>query len=314
MLKMTRLAIVVPCYNEEAVLPETARRLLALLAELRTKGTVAADSAVYFVDDGSRDATWQLIEALAAGGTQVRGIKLSRNCGHQNALMAGLFSVPGDTVISIDADLQDDPQAIPAMLAAHQAGADVVYGVRRRRDADTYFKRLSARAYYWLLARLGVEIVSNHADYRLLSRRALDALAQYGERNMFLRGIVPQLGFNSAVVYFDRAERFAGESKYPFRKMLAFALEGVTSFSVAPLRAITVLGLGVSILSLAGGCWVLWERIVNNQGVPGWASTMVPMFFLGGVQLLSLGVIGEYVAKIYMETKGRPRYVIEREV
>jgi glycosyltransferase involved in cell wall biosynthesis len=311
---MIRLAIVVPCYNEEAVLPETARQLLALLADLQIQGMVSADSAVYFVDDGSRDATWRLIETLAAAGPQVRGIKLSRNCGHQNALMAGLFSVPGDTVISIDADLQDDPEAMRAMLAAHQAGADVVYGVRRRRDADTSFKRMSAQAYYGLLARLGVEIVFNHADYRLLSRRALDALAQYGERNMFLRGIVPQLGFNSAVVYFDRAERFAGESKYPFRKMLAFALEGVTSFSVAPLRAITLFGVGVSMLSLAGACWALWEKVVNNQGVPGWASTMVPLFFLGGVQLLSLGVIGEYVAKIYMETKGRPRYIIEREI
>ena len=311
---MTRLSIVVPCYNEAEALPDTARRLLALLAELRTQNAAGEGSAIYFIDDGSRDATWQIIEALAATEAQVRGIKLSRNCGHQNALLAGLFSVPGDAVISIDADLQDDPQAIHAMLAAQRAGADVVYGVRRRRDADTWFKRMSAQGYYRLLARLGVEIVFNHADYRLLSRRALDALAQYGERNMFLRGIVPQLGFNSATVYFDRSERLAGESKYPFNKMLAFALEGVTSFSVAPLRAITVFGLGVSLLSLAGGCWVLWERLVNHLGVPGWASTMVPMFFLGGVQLLSLGVIGEYVAKIYMESKGRPRYIIEREV
>jgi glycosyltransferase involved in cell wall biosynthesis len=311
---MTRLAIVVPCYNEEAVLPETARRLLALLNALREQGAAGEGSAIHFVDDGSRDATWQVIETLAAAEPQIRGIKLSRNCGHQNALLAGLLTVPGEAVISIDADLQDDPEAIRAMVAAHQGGADVVYGVRRQRSADTAFKRGSAQLYYWLLARLGVEIVFNHADYRLLSRRALDALAQYGERNMFLRGIVPQLGYNSAVVYFDRAERFAGESKYPLKKMLAFALEGVTSFSVAPLRAITVFGMGVSVLSLAGGCWVLWERIVNHEGVPGWASTMVPLFFLGGVQLLSLGVIGEYVAKIYMESKQRPRFIIEREL
>lgn len=311
---MTRLAIVVPCYNEEAVLPETARRLLELLVDLRTRGEVGEGSALYFVDDGSRDETWQIIEALAATEPQVRGIKLSRNCGHQNALLAGLFTVPGDTVISIDADLQDDPEAMRAMLAAHRAGADVVYGVRRSRTADTFFKRFSAQGYYWLLGRLGVEIVFNHADYRLLSRRAIDALAQYGERNIFLRGVVPQLGFNNAVVYFDRAERFAGETKYPLKKMLAFALEGVTSFSVAPLRAITLFGLCVSILSLAGGLWTLWERIVNDVGVPGWASTLVPMFFLGGVQLLSLGVIGEYVAKTYMESKNRPRYIIDREV
>lgn len=311
---MTRLAIVVPCYNEQAVLPETARRLLALLRDLRANGEAGEGSALYFVDDGSRDATWQLIETLASTNAEVRGIKLSRNCGHQNALLAGLSSVPGDAVITIDADLQDDPEAMRAMLSAHRAGADVVYGVRRQRLADTRFKRISALAYYRLLGRLGADIVYNHADYRLLSRRALDALAQYGERNMFLRGIVPLLGFNSATVHFDRAERFAGASKYPLGKMLAFALEGVTSFSVAPLRAITLFGLGVSVLSLAGGCWVLWERLVNHEGVPGWASTMVPLFFLGGVQLLSLGVIGEYVAKIYMESKGRPRYIIEREL
>ena len=311
---MTRLAIVVPCFNEEAVLPETARRLLALLADLRARAEVSEGSAVYFVDDGSSDATWQIIAALAVTEPQVHGLKLSRNRGHQNALLAGLFKVPGDVVISIDADLQDDPEAMRAMLAAHRAGAEVVYGVRRRRDADTIFKRVSAEGYYRLLGRLGVEVKFNHADYRLLSRRVIDALAQYGERNMFLRGIVPQLGFDSAVVHYDRSERFAGETKYPLRKMLAFGLEGVTSFSAAPLRAITMFGLSVSLLSFAGGLWTLWERLVNNEGIPGWASTLVPMFFLGGIQLLSLGVIGEYVAKIYMESKGRPRYIIDREV
>lgn len=311
---MTRLAIIVPCYNEEEALPETARRLLALLTDLQAQGDVSDDSGLYFVNDGSRDRTWQLIEGLAAANPQVHGIKLSRNCGHQNALLAGLFTAPCDVAISIDADLQDDPEAMRAMLAAHRGGADVVYGVRRRRTADTFFKRFSAEGYYWLLARLGVEIVFNHADYRLLSRRAIDALAQYRERNMFLRGVVPKLGFDSAVVHYDRSARLAGETKYPLKKMIAFALEGVTSFSVAPLRAIMWFGLCVSVLSFAGGLWTLWERLVNNVGVPGWASTLVPMFFLGGIQLLSLGVIGEYVAKIYMESKARPRYIIDREI
>jgi glycosyltransferase involved in cell wall biosynthesis len=313
-MNMTKLAIVVPCYNEEAVLPETARRLLALLVDLQTQGGVDDSSALYFVDDGSGDKTWQIIETLAAAEPHVHGLKLSHNCGHQNALLAGLFTVPGDVVVSIDADLQDDPEAIRGMLAAHRAGADVVYGVRRHRTADTFFKRFSAEGYYRLLGRLGVKVVFNHADYRLLSRRAIDALKLYGERNIFLRGIVPQLGFDSAVVHYDRAERFAGETKYPLKKMLAFALEGVTSFSVAPLRAITWFGLCVAVLSFAGGIWAMWERVVNDVGVPGWASTLVPMFFLGGIQLLSLGVIGEYVAKTYMETKARPRFIIDREV
>lgn len=311
---MVRLAIIVPCYNEEEVLPETARRLLALLSDLQKNGAISADSALYFVNDGSRDRTWQCVEELAAANPQVHGIKLSRNCGHQNALLAGLFAAPCDVAISIDADLQDDPEAMRGMLAAHRGGADVVYGVRRRRTADTFFKRFTAEGYYWLLARLGVEIVFNHADYRLLSRRAIDALAQYRERNMFLRGVIPKLGFDSAIVHYERSARLAGESKYPLQKMIAFALEGVTSFSVAPLRAIMWFGLCVSILSFTGGIWALWERLVNNVGVPGWASTLVPMFFLGGIHLLSLGVIGEYVAKIYMESKARPRYIIDREV
>lgn len=311
---MTRLAIIVPCYNEEAVLPETARRLLMLLTDLQTQDVVSEDSALYFVDDGSRDRTWPIIQALAETEPRVHGLKLSHNCGHQNAILAGLFAAPCDVAISIDADLQDDPEAMHAMLASHRAGSEVVYGVRQHRTADTFFKRFSAESYYWLLARLGVEIIFNHADYRLLSRRAIDALAQYGERNMFLRGVIPQLGFDSAIVHYDRTARMAGETKYPLKKMLAFAFEGVTSFSVAPLRAIMWFGLCVSVLSFAGGLWALWARIVNNEGVPGWASTLVPMFFLGGIQLLSLGVIGEYVAKTYMESKGRPRYIIDREI
>lgn len=311
---MTQLAVIVPCYNEAAVLPDTARRLLTVLADLRARGKVDEGSALYFVDDGSSDATWQIVEALSAEERQIQGIKLSRNCGHQNALLAGLFTVPGDAVITIDADLQDDPDAIGGMIEAHQAGADVVYGVRRRRTADAFFKRFSAEGYYWLLERLGVEIIFNHADFRLLSRRAIEALKGYGERNIFLRGVVPQLGFNSATVHYDRAERQAGETKYPLAKMVAFALEGVTSFSAAPLRAITLLGLVVSVLSFAGGLWALWERLVNHEGVPGWASTLVPMFFLGGIQLLSLGVIGEYVAKTYVESKRRPRYIVEQQV
>ncbi|HXD07581.1 MAG TPA: glycosyltransferase family 2 protein [Burkholderiaceae bacterium] len=311
---MTCLSVVVPCFNEEAVLPETARRLLELLSDLQGRGEVCGGSALYFVDDGSRDATWQVISALADAEPRVHGFKLSRNRGHQNALLAGLFKVPGDVVVTIDADLQDDPEAIRAMLAAHRGGAEVVYGVRRHRTADTFFKRLTAEGYYRLLSALGVEIQFNHADYRLLTRRVIDALAQYGERNLFLRGIVPHLGFDSAVVHYDRAQRHAGETKYPLGKMLAFALEGLTSFSAAPLRAITMFGLCVSVLSFLGALWTLWVRLVSHEGVPGWASTLVPMFFLGGIQLLSLGVIGEYVSKIYMESKGRPRYIIDREV
>ena len=311
---MTTAAIVVPCFNEEAVLPETSRRLSERLQALRAAGLIADGSAIYFVDDGSTDGTWAFIERLAHEHHDVHGIKLSRNTGHQNALLAGLFNAAGDVVISVDADLQDDLGAMDDMLRAHRAGADVVYGVRRHRDTDSPFKRSSALAYYRLLALLGVEVVNNHADYRLLSRRVIEALREYGESNLFLRGIVPQLGFNSAVVHYDRAERFAGDSKYPLSRMIAFAVQGVTSFSAAPLRAITVLGMLVAVASLGGGAWVFWQWMWNAKVVPGWASTVLPIFFLGGVQMLCLGVIGEYVAKIYMETKHRPRYIIDRQV
>lgn len=307
-----RLSIVVPCYNEEAVLPETISRLGALKRELIADQHIAPDSEIILVDDGSRDRTWALIEQASAADPCVRGIKLSRNRGHQAALIAGLFGAEGDAVVSVDADLQDDLNAIREMVAACGKGADVVYGVRKRRDTDTFFKRFTAESYYKLLDVLGVEIVFNHADYRLLSRRALEALKQYGESNLFLRGIIPQLGFPSAIVYYDRAERFAGESKYPLKKMLAFAWQGVTSFSAAPLRAITGLGVAVSVASFVVALWALWVRLFSESAVPGWASTVVPMFFLAGIQLLCIGIIGEYLAKIYLEVKRRPAYFVEK--
>ena len=307
-----KLAIVIPCYNEEAVLPETSKRLALLLSELISSGSISQDSYVLFVDDGSRDATWSIIEKLATENECFRGLKLSRNRGHQTALVAGLFAAEGDAIVSVDADLQDDLQAIEQMAMAFKSGADVVYGVRKRRETDTFFKRFTAEGYYRLLEKLGVEIVFNHADYRLLSRRVIDALRQFEERNLFLRGIIPQLGFPSTIVYYDRAERFAGESKYPLKKMLAFAWQGITSFSAAPLRAITGIGILISMGSFLVAAWALWIRFFSDSAVPGWASTVVPMYFLGGVQLLCTGIIGEYLAKIYIEVKRRPQYFIEK--
>lgn len=309
-----KLAIVIPCYNEEAVLPETSKRLALLLSELISSGSISQDSYVLFVDDGSRDATWSIIEKLAAENDCFRGLKLSRNRGHQTALVAGLFAAEGDAIVSVDADLQDDLQAIEQMVKAFMAGSDVVYGVRKRRETDTFFKRFTAEGYYRLLEKLGVEIVFNHADYRLLSRRAIESLRQFEERNLFLRGIIPQLGFPSAIVYYDRAERFAGESKYPLKKMLAFAWQGITSFSAAPLRAITGIGIMISLGSFLVAAWALWIRFFSDAAVPGWTSTVVPMYFLGGVQLLCIGIIGEYLAKIYVEVKRRPHYFVEKTV
>ncbi len=311
---MTQLGIVIPCYNEQEVLPETARRLKALLGQLAADDLIAESSRVYFVDDGSRDRTWPLIEQLAAEDPRFCGIKLARNRGHQNALIAGLLNAQGDALISIDADLQDDLGAIAEMLEAHRNGADIVYGVRDDRRADTWFKRQTAELYYRILAAMGVQIVFNHADYRLLSRRAVDALASFREVNLFLRGIVPQLGFKTAQVTYRRGERFAGESKYPLRKMVSLALQGVTSFTAAPLRFITGLGFLVCLGSFAMAGWAVVTRLFTDQALPGWASTVVPMYFLGGVQLLCLGVIGEYLAKIYSEIKARPRFVLDKVV
>ncbi|MGC3980092.1 MAG: glycosyltransferase family 2 protein [Steroidobacteraceae bacterium] len=309
-----QLAIVVPCYNEAEVLPETTRRLLALLDKLVAEAKVSDASHVIYVDDGSSDTTWQLIRGFNAQHPLIKGIKLSANRGHQTALMAGLFAAQGDVIISLDADLQDDLGAIEEMLAAHAAGHEIVYGVRKLRSVDTVFKRSSAETYYKLLKLLGVKVVFNHADYRLMSRRAIEALKQYGEVNLFLRGIVPLIGFRSTTVYYERGERFAGESKYPLKKMLMLAFDGITWFTAYPLRMISMMGMLVSVISLGMILWVLWVKLFTTQALPGWASSVIPIYFLGGIQLLSIGVLGEYVAKIYFETKRRPRYFIEESL
>jgi len=307
------LAIIVPCYNEQEVLPETTRRLCHLLRDLVAGGEIDEGSRIWFIDDGSRDRTWQLIDLAAAQpDSRICGIKLSRNRGTQIALLAGLLTARGDVLISVDADLQDDLEVIPKMLDEFSHGHDIVYGVRKSRDTDTFFKRLSAEGYYHLLQRLGVEVVFNHADYRLMSRRAVEALREFPESNLFLRGLIPQLGFPTTTVAYDRAERHAGESKYPLGKMLALAWQGITSFSALPLRAITVLGVTVSMLSLAMGIWALGVRLFSDRAVPGWASIVIPLFLISGIQLLSLGIIGEYLAKIFVETKRRPLFFIER--
>jgi len=306
------LAIVVPCYNEEEVLPETARRLGDLMERMVRAGKVRSESTIRFVDDGSRDRTWQLIEELAASSPRFRGVKLSRNRGHQNALLAGVFSAEGDAVVTIDADLQDDIEVIAQMVDHFNGGTEIVYGVRESRASDTAFKRGTAEGYYRLLKLMGVDLVFNHADYRLMSRRALQCLQEYSEVNMFLRGIIPLLGFRTATVFYARSERFAGESKYPLRKMLALAIDGVTSFSVAPLRFISLLGFLVCAFSLVMVAFVLYGKLVQNGTIPGWASSVLPIYFLGGVQLLSIGILGEYVAKIYLESKRRPRFFVEK--
>ncbi|HEV7138435.1 MAG TPA: glycosyltransferase family 2 protein [Steroidobacteraceae bacterium] len=309
---LPRLAIVVPCYDEEEALPHTAERLTTLLERLRKAARIAVDSRIIFVDDGSRDRTWQLIEELSRQDGRIGGIKLSRNRGHQNALLAGLFTTEGDVLVSVDADLQDDVEIIEDMLKQHAQGAHVVYGVRDDRSSDGMLKRASALTFYRMIRTLGVDAVYNHADFRLLSRRAVDALKGFGEVNLFLRGIVPLIGFNSSVVYYTRTERVAGVSKYPLRKMLALALDAVTSFSVVPLRMISALGFIVFLLSAGMGVWTLWVRLFTDRAVPGWTSTLLPIYALGGVQILCTGVLGEYLGKVYQETKHRPRYIIEK--
>ena len=311
---MIMLSIVVPCYNEQDVLPETWGRLKKLLSNLQEEKTINSESKIIFVDDGSKDATWQLIEGYVTESHWASGIKLSRNRGHQNALLAGLLYAKGDAVISVDADLQDDIHVIKQMIEDFFSGKDIVYGVRKERDTDTLFKRFTAESYYRLLDIMGVEVIFNHADYRLLSRRAIEALREFREVNLFLRAIIPLLGFSSSIVYYQRKERFAGESKYPLKKMLALAWQGITSFSAVPLRMITILGFTIFLGSLSITLWAIAIRLFSNQAVPGWTSTVVPIYLMGGIQLLGIGVIGEYLAKTYMETKSRPPFIIEKQI
>jgi glycosyltransferase involved in cell wall biosynthesis len=305
------LGIVVPCYNEEAVLSESAKQLINQLTDLIDARKITPESQIYFVDDGSTDRTWEIIESLAHENKRVAGIKLSRNCGHQHALMAGLLTAKGDAVVSIDADLQQDAAAIEEMVEAYKAGYDVVYGIPDSRKSDRFFKHWSAEAYYRLMRLCGVEVMFNHADYRLLSRQTLQNLEKFSEVNLFLRGIVPLLGLPSTQVCYARHARAAGHTKYPLKKMLAFALDGITSFSVVPLRAITAMGIIIFSLSIFLGLRAVYLVLVKET-VPGWASTVIPIYFLGSIQLLAIGIIGEYLAKIYQEVKRRPRYLIEK--
>lgn len=307
------LYIVVPCYNEEAVLPETSRQLADKLTALTEAGRIAPESRVLFVDDGSKDRTWELIETCSQADRRFGGVKLSRNRGHQNALLAGLMTAKDrcDMAVSMDADLQDDIGAIDRMVEEYLGGSDIVYGVRSSRAKDSAFKRSTAQGYYKFMRLLGVDLVYNHADFRLMSRRALEGLAEFKEVNLFLRGIVPLIGYRFSIVEYERGERLAGESKYPLKKMLALAFDGITSFSVKPIRLITVLGVIIFAVSIIMLLYTLISNIFHFT-VQGWTSLMCSIWMLGGIQLLSLGIIGEYIGKIYFETKARPKYRIDR--
>lgn len=306
------LTIIVPCYNEEEVLPETVKELGAVLEKMIQDKKVSSESNILFVDDGSKDRTWELISKYSNELGYISGLKFSRNYGHQNALLAGMTTAVAyaDLLITIDADLQDDINAIEKMVEKYHEGADVVYGVRNSRKTDTVFKRQTALTFYALMKKLGVDLVPDSADYRLLSKRATESLLQFDERNLFLRGMVPLVGFKSAKVYYARKERFAGESKYPLKKMIKFALDGITSFSVVPIKLIMGLGFVISIVGIAMFIYTIIQKVLGNV-ISGWTSLMTSIWVLGGVQLICISVIGEYVGKIFTEVKHRPRYTIE---
>lgn len=311
---MDKLYLVIPCYNEEEVLHETSTQLYDKMHSLISQGKISEESKIVFVNDGSKDRTWQIIEELHNQDKIFQGIKLSRNKGHQNALLAGLMTVKSrcDMAISLDADLQDDIDAIDAMVDKYNnEGCDIVYGVRSARETDTFFKRTTAEGFYKVMTAMGADITYNHADYRLMSKRALEALADFKEVNLFLRGIVPMIGYKSDNVYYERKERFAGESKYPLKKMLAFAWEGITSLSTKPIRFITGLGIFIFIVSII---MLIYSIIRHYTGATeiGWTSTIVSIWAIGGLQLLSIGIIGEYIGKVYLETKERPKFIIEK--
>lgn len=307
------LYLVVPCYNEQEVLPETSRRLKEKLESLKAQGMISEESRIMFVNDGSKDRTWEMIEELHREDPVYQGVRLSRNRGHQNALLGGLMTAKeyADMVISLDADLQDDIDVIDRFVEKYLEGCEIVYGVRSARDTDTFFKRFTAEGFYKLINLMGGEVVFNHADYRLMSRRALEEMEKYQEVNLFLRGIVPMIGFQTDVVTYERHERFAGESKYPLKKMLAFATDGITSFSIKPIRLITVCGFLIFVASIL---MLVYSLVVHFTGrtVHGWTSMIVSIWAIGGLQLLAIGVVGEYIGKIYLETKERPKYIIEK--
>ena len=309
------IGIVSPCYNEELVLNETSVQLNEIIKDLVAQNIISEMSFSVFIDDGSKDRTWHIIEEKASQLVHVKGLKLAGNVGHQKALLAGLltFKDEADALISIDADLQDDVSVIEEMILKFKSGIDVIYGVRKERKTDTFFKRNTALLFYKLMKIMKVNVVHNHADYRLCSSRVLKALAEFSEVNLFLRGIIPSIGFSKEVVYYDRLERFAGESKYPFRKMAAFAWNGLTSFSNYPLKLVTIIGFAIFFLCLLMTGYALFA-IYTGDVVPGWLSTVLPMYFLGGVQLFCFGIIGEYIGKIYSEVKHRPRYFIDKRV
>ncbi|WP_411169610.1 glycosyltransferase family 2 protein [Clostridium sp. MB05] len=306
------LYLVIPCYNEEEVLSETSTRLLDKINTMINNEDISKESKILFVNDGSKDKTWDIIEGLYNKNSIFSGVNLSRNKGHQNALLAGLMVAKehADMVISLDADLQDDINVIDEFVKEYYSGSDIVYGVRSSRKTDTFFKRTTALGYYKVMNRLGVDLIYNHADYRLMSKRAIEGLSEFKEVNLFLRGIVPLIGYKYSIVEYERHERFAGESKYPLKKMLAFAWDGITSFSIKPIRIITSLGFSIFILSLIALVYSLVVKFMGKTQA-GWTSLTISIWMIGGIQLLSLGVIGEYIGKIYNETKSRPRYIIK---
>ncbi len=307
------LYLVIPCYNEQDVLPETSKQLKEKMESLITKGKISGKSRIVFVNDGSSDKTWYMIEELHKQDFIFQGICLSRNRGHQNALLAGLMTVKDrcDMAISLDADLQDDINAIDEMVDKYYAGNDIVYGVRNARDTDTFFKKFTAEGYYKIMKFLGADIVYNHADFRLMSRRALDSLSEFDEVNVFLRGVVPMIGYKTDCVYYARKERFAGESKYPVKKMLEFAWDGITSLTIKPIRMISFLGIFVFLVSMIMLVYSLVRHFMGHTEI-GWTSTVISIWAIGGLQLLSIGVIGEYLGKIYLETKARPKFIIQK--
>ncbi|MCP3739976.1 glycosyltransferase family 2 protein [Rossellomorea sp. BNER] len=306
------LTIVVPCYNEEDVLPETISQLNVFLGQLEEEGIVSDKSKILFVDDGSKDQTWKMVYKASLREKRVRGLKLSKNVGHQNALLAGLFTTKeaSDCVVSIDADLQDDINVIREFIQKFQEGFDIVYGVRRKRDTDTFFKKTTAQGFYKLMQFMGVNLVYNHADYRLMSKRALDELERFEEVNLFLRGIVPLIGLNSTNVYYDRKERLAGETKYPLKKMLSFSFDGITSFSVIPIRMVMAVGCISFFFSLLFGIYILGSKYFGHTET-GWTSLIASIWLIGGLQLMAIGLVGEYVGKIYNESKRRPKFIID---